>query len=222
MNKYRFINVLDLETNENINVGIMFESDNKPIFKIVDIDLYKDIFNFIDKNHLNFCIDIIKQKYENGELSFSKISISDSISISNVRVNKYDIDYIFNNYITILKLGHIIKFDKLLEIESENYYKESNENKHNKFSKISSKSLELVYDYIEFMEDEYTISIESKTGEISLCYGSKDYSASFYFTSNSEIVFTYYDGDNKISSKFRFKNPKDINRIFKLYRGFLS
>ena len=119
-------------------------------------------------------------------------------------------------------MNEIYIFNKLLEIEFENYYKESNENKHNKFSEISSKSLELVYKYIEYMEDEYNISIESKTGEISLWYNSKDYNASFYFTSNSEIVFTYYDGDNKISSKFRFKNPKDINGIFKLILRKLS
>ena len=129
---YRFINVASLETGESINIGIIIEEREKsPRIKIIDnIEIVQELFPIFDINHINFSIKAIEIKYKMKKVKKTKVTISNTVSISDARLYKINYDnlakideLLFQKYISIQRTQTIFSliYEKFRRSEKLNY-----------------------------------------------------------------------------------------------------
>ncbi len=89
--RYRFINVQSLKTNESINIGLIWETDNHdfPEIKIINnLELFQEFFPIFDVNHARSCVHLIKIKFKLNQVKNTETKITSTIRISNMKTHK--------------------------------------------------------------------------------------------------------------------------------------
>ena len=89
--KYRYINIQSLTTNESINIGIIWETDNHtfPIIKLINnLDFFHSLFPIFDVSHAEICINLIKIKYKLKKIKNLEMKITPTVRISNIKIHK--------------------------------------------------------------------------------------------------------------------------------------
>lgn len=118
--KYRFINVKSLSTDESINIGVVIDKHDgtSPIIQLVhNIEFFHYLYPIFDINHTNFCLERIRIQYKLKKIQEIKMEISNTISLSSVRVysdilhKDTDIEkLIYEKYFTLSKTQKFIEF----------------------------------------------------------------------------------------------------------------
>jgi hypothetical protein len=104
--KYRFINVKSLRTNESLNIGIIWETENHdfPEIKIINnLELFQEFFPIFDANHAKSCVNLIKIKFNLGQVQNTEVKITSTITISNIKTHKQFFENRTPSYLDIEK-----------------------------------------------------------------------------------------------------------------------